>query len=651
MATKPIQFKEDFIPRITEGGVSRSDALSSASLLEVTQNRTDIPAMAVEKRAKFLNELGFGDITLGEIKEGGPKRDAFIKALVKHGSDTRTNELVGDFKKVLGEVGVAAARGANPFRAMMKETVGEADYLKAGFSTVIDRKIPLAYPPEVYTEVKKTVSGLLGSKDPVRRAAGVRMLLMMQGGYRPSDFKGLRIENINFETGIVKGLSLKTDSSSNVEGAGKKSLPIAYLPSSQRDVILHHINDTRKNSGLLFDSPEKLDKIINEELANADIPKIEYYSEGIDDYVKEKFSAYDFRRLMETHLSAQGYNETSTVRRALTWRPQEGNVQKYQAVLNESGRIEQANAASFQTWVLMSEGNAVVSPATETEPEVRMRTHGQFLREVGISNISGYTARYAVTASAMNNLPPFMQERAMNLSSGVVFSNDNIAPLAVDTDPDAAKRFQETAAVESETRQLRAETERNEAEIERRRSAQRLSETPEPAPAAAVSADPEKPELSTSTSEKLSANNISADDLKNMASGAWKVTKEVGKKIPLVGSIYSLPEAYRLGEKFVGERLDLPPGVSDVASVIGGGVAMAAELASPVAPTDVPDLKADIPTAYGQTFERMEQEREALLSRARKQAEEKGFLDPEKAARVREEAASAAAEPMGFLSP
>ena len=140
MATKPIQFKEDFIPRITAEGVSRGDALSATSLLDVQSNRTDIPVAAIEKRVKFLNDLGFGDITLGEIKEGGPKRDAFIKALVKHGKDTRSDELVGDFKKILGEVGLAGARGANPFRAMMKETVGEADYLKAGFSTVIEVK-------------------------------------------------------------------------------------------------------------------------------------------------------------------------------------------------------------------------------------------------------------------------------------------------------------------------------------------------------------------------------------------------------------------------------------------------------------------------------------------------------------------------------
>ena len=471
MATKPIQFKEDFIPRITAEGVSRGDALSATSLLDVQSNRTDIPVAAIEKRVKFLNDLGFGDITLGEIKEGGPKRDAFIKALVKHGKDTRSDELVGDFKKILGEVGLAGARGANPFRAMMKETVGEADYLKAGFSTVIDRKIPLAYPPEVYTEVKKTVAGLLGSEDPARKAAGVRMLMMMQGGYRPSDFKGLRVENINFETGIVKGLDLKTDSKDNVEGKGKKSVPIAYMPSSQRDVIRHHIGS--RTNGLVFESPEKLDKIINEELGKANIPEIEYYSEGTGTYVKEKFSAYDFRRLMETHLSAQGYNETSTVRRALTWRPQEGNVQKYQAVLNEAGRIEQANAASFQTWVLMSEGNAVLVPAAEGQAETRVRTHGQFLTEVGITEISPYTARYAVTGEAVNNLPPFMQERARELSQGVVFANDNINPVSVDTDPGAARTYQETAKVQAETGLLQAE-------IDKRKKGQELADTPQP---------------------------------------------------------------------------------------------------------------------------------------------------------------------------
>jgi integrase len=479
----PIQFNEDFIPRITAGGVSRGEALSSTSLVDVQANRTDIPSGAVEKRVKFLNDLGFGDITLGEIKEGGPKRDEFIKAIVAYGKDTRSGELVGDFTKILGEVGVTAARGANPFRAMMKEAVGEADYLKAGFSTAVDRKIPLAYPPEVYTEVKSTVAGLLTSDDPLRKEAGVRMLLMMQGGYRPSDFKGLKIENINFETGIVKGLALKTDSKDNIEGAGKKSVPIAYMPSSQRDVILHHIGD-RKNGMVFTNSASSLDKLINEELAKASIPLIEYYSEGTDSYVKEKFSAYDFRRLMETHLSAQGYNETSTVRRALTWRPQEGNVQKYQAILNEAGRIEQANAASFQTWVLMSEGNAVLVPAAKNKPKTRVRTHGQFLTEVGIDKISPYTARYAVTGEAVNNLPPFMQERAQQLSEGVVFSNDNIAPISIETDDAAAQTYQKTSKTKAETALLQAE-------IDKRDTAARLAGTPEvtqtsvPTPAAA----------------------------------------------------------------------------------------------------------------------------------------------------------------------
>ena len=474
-ARKPIELKEEFISQITEGGATRGEALSAATLVDVQTNRLGLPSSAIQNRVKFIKDLGFEDITLGEIKESGPKRDAFIKAIVAHGKDTRSNEIIGDFTSILGEVGVTLPRGANPFRAMMKEAVGEAAYLKGGFSTAIDRKIPLAYPPEVYTEVKNTVTGLLTSEDPVRKEAGIRMLLMMQGGYRPSDFKGLKVENINFETGIVKGLDLKTDSKDNVEGAGKKSVPIAYFPSAQRDVVQQHIGS--RTNGLVFQtSASKLDKIINDELASANIPEIEYYSEGSGQYVKEKFSAYDFRRMMETHLSAQGYNETSTVRRALTWRPQEGNTQKYQAILNEAGRIEQANAASFQTWVLMSDGNAVVQDGQ------RVRTHGQFLTEVGIEQLSPFTTRYAITSQAVNNLPPFMQDRALQLSEGVTFSNDNIAPLPIRTDSEAASTFQDIAKTEMETKKTQAQIDLRKAETE-------LAETPEPQKATPKDAD------------------------------------------------------------------------------------------------------------------------------------------------------------------
>lgn len=531
MATKPIQFKEDFISQITEGGVSRGDALSSSTLADVQANRTDIPETVVQQRVKFINDLGFGDITLGDIKQGGAKRDSFVKALIAHGSDTKSKALIGDFTKILGEVGVTLARGANPFRAMMKEAVGESDYLKAGFSTVVDRKIPLAYPPEVYTEVKKTVSGLLTSKDPVRRAAGTRMLLMMQGGYRPSDFKGLKVENINFETGIVKGLDLKTDSKTNVEGAGKKSVPIAYMPASQRDVISQHI--AGKSSGLVFENPDKLDKIINEELAKAKIPEIEYYSEKTGDYVKEKFSAYDFRRLNETHLSAAGYAETSTVRRALTWRPQEGNVQKYQAVLNEAGRIEQANAAAFQTWVLMSDGNAVESNGQ------RVRTHGQFLTEVGIKNISPYTARYSVTSSAVNNLPPFMQEKALQLSQGVAFSNDNIASLPINTDAKAASTFQQISQTEMETKAVEAETALRKAKTE-------LEQTPVPSAKPSPDLDDVDPAPNPEARARLLNRGF---DPKGMADALVDFMGKAGKKTTkIVGGALALETARQFVE-------------------------------------------------------------------------------------------------------
>ena len=459
-ARKSIAFNDDFNAKLKAGETSRGDTLRATTLAEIQSARVDIGANPIANRLKFLEEIGFSDITLGEIADGGPRRNEFIQALVDKGANTRTNEIVQDFPKILDEIGVKGERGTNTFRTYMINTVGKDAYLKAGFSTTVDRLIPLFYPPEVYPEVKNTVAGLLNSEDAVRREAGVRMLLMMQGGYRPSDFKGLNIENIDFETGRVKELDLKTDSKDNVEGAGKRSVSVAYMPSAQRDVILHHIKGRNQKTGPLFlTKASTLDNIINNALAEMDIPDIEYYSEKTDSYVKDKFSSYDFRRMMETHLSAEGYPENSTVRRALTWRPLEGNQQKYQSIINEAGRIEQANSAAFQSWVLMSEGNMTQAGKN------MVRTHAQFLTEVGIEEVSDYTKRYSITAQAVDNLPPFMQDRALKFSEGVTFANDNVARIPINTDPEGASLYKQIS--KSTLRKRAAQLDIEAAELEK----------------------------------------------------------------------------------------------------------------------------------------------------------------------------------------
>lgn len=81
-----------------------------------------------------------------------------------------------------------------------------------------------------------------------------------------------------------------------------------------------------------------------------------------------------------------------------------------------------------------------------------------------------------------------MQDRALQLAEGVTFSNDNIAPLPIRTDSEAASTFQDIAKTEMQTRKTQAQIDLRKAETE-------LAETPEPKPAVTVES-PEPKSLS-----------------------------------------------------------------------------------------------------------------------------------------------------------
>ena len=620
MASKTVEFDSGFIESITAGGVERSDALRSSTLVDVIKGRTGVSETFKNKRIALLNKMGMGDITLGDLSEKTAKRTDFINALAKVGNTNETKGLIGDFKGLFAEVGVTAAMTTNPFRNAMKESLGAGTYEKLGFGTDIERLLPVDYPPEAYRESKRISTALLNSEDPVRRAAGARMLLMMMGGYRPSDFKALRIENIDFEKGTVQGLKLKTD------GTGKvKSIGVGYLPSLQRDVIKELIGD--KSSGLVFEKPSVLDKIINEELKNADIPLIEYTQESTGKNIKQAFSAYDFRRIKETDLEAKGYNENSVVRKALTWRPPAGNVQKYQAVISQSGVIEAANARGLENYILLSEGNLT----TNAEGKA-VKTHGQFLADVGVKNISSVSQRYVVTANAIDELPIHLQDQVANDNAAVTFSDKPLTRAKINVDQNAAGEYVKLSSASMEQTRLQIEANN------RRVAAEMPPEPPKP-----MTEEPKifGPDDMSDTSKKALGGGF---DFDAFVKGTAKTVKSVPYIGPVVGGTLAALAA-RESRADVEQRLedvDVPKDVKEIARDLAG--------ASEFTPLSYSYMR-DVAGAYRDTIEAGDVERENMMSRARARAEEKGFIDPDKAVRVREEAASAAAEPMGFLSP
>ena len=534
-----VDFNKDFISQITAEGKSRGDALRDSNLVDIINNRTDISDKVKAARTQVLNELGASGITLGDITEETPAGKQLFNSIIEKGSTNSINGFIGDFKSILAETGVTAQGTTNPFRTMLKKAVGEAAYLNAGFSTDVSRLIPLQFPQEVYTESKRVAAGLMA--DPKTRPAGGRMLLMMMGGYRPSDFKALKIENIDFDTGLVKGLELKTDAK-----PGKKStnVKIGYLPTAQRDIIKSIIGD--KTSGLVFEKPSSLDKTIGDALKNSAIPEIEYLQESTGEYVKQPFTAYDFRRVMETSLSAKGYNDDDLVRKALTWRPPAGNVQKYQAVIDQSGAIEEANAKAFEPYVLLTEGNRTKSPDGKFT-----LTHGQFLSDVGVTQLSPYTQRYTVSAEGVSKLPVHFQDIVQQKSQGVSFSDKSIASVSIDVDPSASDTYVKLSKTQMETQLLEAEAAKIKAQ-------QEVSEAVAAAPAVKEGPSPE-------LEDSLRRNNLNLSDI--VANFGKKTAKAVGLGMVVETARQFIDEpvatAAELGKEVLLERgLGLGPGAA-----------------------------------------------------------------------------------------
>lgn len=611
-AKKPTQFTDEFVSSITADGSPRGEALKSQRLLDVYQARQDLSAKVKEKYISTIQSLGGQELTINDIlDEKSPVKEIFIDNIVVEGNTSPVKNLIGDFKNVLAEVGVKGAGTVNPFRTIIQTQVGEAKYLEAGFDTSTKRLRPISIPPEVYRITKDIAAGLLNPKnnDPDLKNAGGRMLLMMQGGYRPSDFKALSIENIDFETGIVTGLELKTDK-------GTKGIGVAYFPRSQLDVVRAVIGD--RKSGLVFQNPEVLDKIINENLKSSELPKIRYLQESTNTIVENPFTAYDFRRMQETALQAAGYNAKNPIRKYLTWRPLSGTEasEGYMVLQNQSAALEEANARAFEPYIHLSDGNVV-----KLEDGKVVKTHGQFLNEVGVKKLSPYTKRYVASKAGLNALPINIQETMGPSIEGITYSDTSISDNITPPNAKSAQGYLEAAKVNNEARIAQAEINKVNKQIELLDKQQELASKPAPPP------------LQTSGKKKQIASRVFedigevSDELKkslasigvNLAETVEDVTDtvvETGKKVvdaipPKVKKalpFVAAPEGYRLAKEKASD-MGLPGVLPDVVGATGAF----AEVFAPVGPTDVKDAA----TGFAGQIKKGEEQRQIMLDKAR----------------------------------
>lgn len=440
-----VEFSETYISSITAEGGSRGEALKSQPLVSVYMARKDLSTNKKAKIVEAINSLGGQDLTLGDLVTEDANRVIFLDNIIAEGQTSDVKAMIGDFKNLFAEIGVTAQGTTNPFRGILEKHVGQAKYEQAGFGTATSRLRPISIPPEVYQETKDIAASLMTDRDPEVKSAGGRMLLMMLGGYRPSDFKALNIENIDFETGVVTGLELKTDK-------GTKGIGVAYMPRPQLDIIRSIVGN--RTSGLVFENPEKLDKIIREELKTSNLPKIRYLQESTRQVVEQPFTAYDFRRMQESTLQAAGFNSDNPIRKYLTWRPLSSKEasEGYMALQNQSAAIEAANALSFEPYVHLTEGNTI-----KLNDNTVLKTHGQFLTDVGVTQLSPFTKKYVASEAGRSRLPVNVLEKLEQVDDGVTYPQESIMTKATDVSPEAAADYLETSKINRETRRTQAQ--------------------------------------------------------------------------------------------------------------------------------------------------------------------------------------------------
>ena len=421
---KVIQFANNFEQSLKEGG-SRGDSLKNKTIFEIIENSD------IKNKTSILNgfkNAGVGEFTLGSILNEN-KTEFANKFIDLDVSSSVKKNILGPFKNLFEQIGVTAEGTTNPLRTAVKAEVGDFKYATAGLGTKSNRLIPAFYPIEAYEKIK-SVLGLLSTKKSASYNPELKtqLLLHMFGGYRSADFSDLRIENINFKTGIVSGVSLKTD---NVNQALAKDVKLTIFPQAQLDIVKSFIapdgnlkigkdgkiiSGATRDAGLLFQNVDKNRNQINTLLEKNPL-EIDYFQESSGKMVKENFSIYDFRRMMESHLTAAQVPIESPARQILTWRAPSGTVQKYTAAGSVAAAVEEINAKAFAPYLILTDGSYNETAGT--------KTHSQFLNEFDVKT-SPFTNRYRVTAESASAIPPALINDAEEKFGSQVFPDGKV---------------------------------------------------------------------------------------------------------------------------------------------------------------------------------------------------------------------------------
>jgi len=404
------QYSEELETKFREG--SRGKNIANTPLGELIAGRVDTYSERAKKNAiDYFEDII--DLTPEELKD---KPELFREAMVGSSYEQYGKNKGNDAQKLLsGIMEDAGAESSWPRKTLLSE-LGRDKANELFDLEPIRRNV--RFDDDVFKNLKKSMVILSNQNDT---QAVAQLALHAFGGFRPSDLKGIKVEDIDFRTGEVQA-TIKTK--------GATQLTTGYFAPPLLDAIKLHVGNRKQ--GLVFEDVDANVKRINPVLADVFGPEaIVSRSEKTGETKTSTMHVKELRNLNESLLTTQGVEPNSEARKALTFRLPSSVAGKYAA--------STANRRVMREMV--AKNVSMIAGYSET-PNV-----SQFFADVGIP-ASNTTRQIAVTQGTLEMFEGYSDTLSREFVESIPEGDGIGFASPVKADPEMSAAFKESTMAE-----------------------------------------------------------------------------------------------------------------------------------------------------------------------------------------------------------
>lgn len=478
------EFNKEFEATLTEGGKSRTKSVANTPISQLAANRKVGESKSytpnfIKGSTEFLVAAGLGEYTPAQLADNPQLVRKFVEspAYEQFGKGRASNA-----QKFLSGIMEAGGFGKSWPSRTLKTEMGATAAKEAIVADPTRARIK-EFPPDIYSGLKNALA-ILQKENP---EAAAQLGLHMFGGFRPEDLNNVKLEDIDFKTGLVSDIEIKTGG-----GIQKTS---GVLAAPLLDIVRQYVGDRRE--GLLFENTQNNAQVINkvfDRVFPADYLTVTSPTKGTR---TEPLRVKKLRNLNETLLTTFGVDEKSDLRKVMTFRAPSTVAGSYATQTANRRRINEVVAKNVAAFVAGSQ-------TTNTN---------QYFSDIGVQ-ASNKTALITPTKELLEDLDLIDDVSSEYYTALPESGNVATGKAPGQVSPEVTEAFNRQAIAQAGAAESQAELARREAQL-------KISELPE-APARAS----RTPQTNTRTFQ-------SAGDVSD------KLKEKLAKKGITLGSVFT----------------------------------------------------------------------------------------------------------------